>query len=253
MRPGPRLAMLLLVALCVSNVACWWLKKPARATCPTALPAFLQRNSIMPAISSGIITDSRHGANTRLRSALFLLAMMRSRNSSVPASRMPLPTASAPPCTGSPPPCTGSPPPRIASPPPRTASAPRRTALPPRPAAKKNAAAKPNPAGYRQEQRATREQPKTAENGPPPSLGQMFSQEERAELTQSLDRNLSNAREAMSRLSGHALTAEQFQAVSLVQSLLVQADKARQIDLTVAAQLARRADVLARDLLTSVR
>jgi len=44
----------------------------------------------------------------------------------------------------------------------------------------------------------------------------MFSQEERAELTQSLDRNLSNAREAMSRLSGHALTAEQFQAVSLV-------------------------------------
>src|SRR5262249_1375897 len=163
LRPGPRLAMLLLVALCVSNVACWWFKKPARATCPTAPPAFLQRNSIMPGISSGIITDSRHGANTRLRSALFLLAMMRSRNSSVPASTMPLPTASALPCT---------------------APAPRRTALPPRPAAKKNAAANPNPAGYRQEQRATREQPKTAENGPPLSLGQMFSQEERAELTQ---------------------------------------------------------------------
>jgi hypothetical protein len=81
----------------------------------------------------------------------------------------------------------------------------------------------------------------------------MFSQEERAELTQSLDRNLSNARQAMSRLSGHALTAEQSQAVSLVQSLLVQADKARHTDLAVAAQLARRADVLARDLLSSVR
>ena len=188
MRPWPRLAMLLLVALCVSNVACWWLKKPARATHSTAPP---------------------------LR--------------------------------------TAPPPGRTASSPPHTASSPRRTALPPRPAAKTNAAAMPSPAGCKQEQRATREQPKTAENGPPWSLGQMFSQEERAELTQSLDRNLSNAREAMSRLSGHALTAEQFQAVSLVQSLLAQADKARHTDLAVAAQLARRADVLARDLLTSVR
>jgi hypothetical protein len=111
----------------------------------------------------------------------------------------------------------------------------------------------PKPAGCRQEQCATREQPKTAENSLPLSLGQMFSQEERAQLTQSLDRNLSNARQAMSRLSGHALTAEQSQAVSLVLSLLAQADKTKHTDPAVAAQLARRADVLARDLLTSVR
>jgi hypothetical protein len=81
----------------------------------------------------------------------------------------------------------------------------------------------------------------------------MLSPEERAELTQSLDRNLSNARQAMSRLSGHSLTTEQSQTVSLVQSLLAQADKARHSDLTVAAQLARRAELLARDLLNSVR
>jgi hypothetical protein len=133
----------------------------------------------------------------------------------------------------------------------------RRTTLPPRPAAKKKAAAKPKLAGRRQEQQATREQPKeqpkAAESGPAPPLGQLLSQEERAELTQSLDRNLSDARQAMSRLSGHALTPEQFQAVSLVQSLLAQADKARHTDLAVAAQLARRAGLLARDLLTSVR
>ena len=196
MRPWPRLAMLLLVAVCVSNVACWPLKKPALATSPPP-PA-------------------------------------------------PLPTASATPRTV-------SPPPRTASAPPRTASAPPHPSLPPRHTPKKNATAKPNPAGGKQEQRATREQPKTAENSPPPSLGQMFTQEERAELTQSLERNLSDARQAMSRLSGHALTAEKLQAVSLVQSLLVQADKARHTDLAVAAQLARRADVLARDLLTSVR
>jgi hypothetical protein len=81
----------------------------------------------------------------------------------------------------------------------------------------------------------------------------MLSQEERAELTRSLDRNLSGARQAVSRLSGHALTSEQFQAVILVQSLLAQADQSRHSDLAVAAQLARRADLLARDLLTSVR
>ena len=211
MRPWPRLTTLL-VTLCVSNVACWWSKKPARATLCTAPPPLPTATASPP-----------------------------------PSS------ASPPPSTVSPPPHTASSPPRTASPLPRTASSPRRTALPPRPAAKKNAAVKRNPASRKQEQRATREQPKTAENGPPWSLGQMFSQEERAELTQSLDRNLSNAREAMSRLSGHALTAEQFQAVSLVQSLLAQADKARHTDLAVAAQLARRADVLARDLLTSVR
>jgi hypothetical protein len=128
-----------------------------------------------------------------------------------------------------------------------------RTPPPPRPATKNKAAAKPKPAGGRQEQRATREPPKAAENGPAPPLGQMLSQEERTELTRSLDRNLSDARQAMSRLSGHALTSEQFQSLNLVQSLLVQADKARHTDLAMAAELARRAGLLARDLLTSVR
>ena len=161
MRPGPRLARLFLVALCVSNFGCWWTRKPARPTPP-------------------------------------------------PAPQ-------------------------------------------PRPAAKKKAAAKPKPAGVKQEPHTSREQPKAAENAPAPSLGQMLSPEERAELTQSLDRNLSNARQAMSHLSGHSLTTEQSQTVSLVQSLLAQADKARHGDLTVAAQLARRADLLARDLLNSVR
>ena len=134
---------------------------------------------------------------------------------------------------------------------------PARTTPPPpppqRPAAKKKPAAKPKPTGAKQVPHATQEQPKAAENSPSPSLGQMLSPEERAELTQSLDRNSSNARQAMSHLSGRSLTTEQSQTVSLVQSLLAQADKARHTDLTVAAQLARRADLLARDLLNSVR
>lgn len=128
-----------------------------------------------------------------------------------------------------------------------------RTPPPPPPAARKKAAAKSKPAGGRQEPRATREPPKAAGSAPAPQLGQMLSQEERAELTRSLDRNLSDARQAMSRLSGHALTSEQSQSASLVQSLLTQADKARHTDLAIAAELARRAGLLARDLLTSVR
>jgi len=128
-----------------------------------------------------------------------------------------------------------------------------RTTPPPRPATKKKAAAKPKPPGGRHEQRATREQPRSAGSGPAPPLVQMLSRAERAELTQSLDRNLSDARQAMSRLPGHALTSEQFQSVSLVQSLLAQADKARYTDLAIAAELARRASLLARDLVTSVR
>src|SRR5262249_19892653 len=125
---------------------------------------------------------------------------------------------------------------------------------PPRAAAKKKAATKPRPAVGKQEPRATREQPKPnmPEIGPPPALGQMLGPEERAQLTQSLDRNLSDARQAVSRLSGHALTSEQSQSLSLVQSLLAQADKARHTDLAIAAELARRARLLARDLATSM-
>lgn len=130
---------------------------------------------------------------------------------------------------------------------------------PPPPAQKKKVAAKPKPARGRPEQRATREPPKAAGSGPAsapapaPPLGQMLSQEERTELTRSLDRNQSDARLAMSRLSGHTLTSEQLQSLNLVQALLAQADKARHTDLAMAAELARRAGLLARDLLNSVR
>ena len=91
--------------------------------------------------------------------------------------------------------------------------------------------------------------------GPPPPppvnpapLGQMLTPDERADLSRALDQSLSAARQNLSEASTQPLSPQQAETVNLVRAFVSQAERARETDLTTAAQLARRAEVLARSL-----
>ncbi|MBI4893884.1 MAG: hypothetical protein HY821_24925, partial [Acidobacteria bacterium] len=61
------------------------------------------------------------------------------------------------------------------------------------------------------------------------------------------------ARQTLTRLTGRALSRDQAETASRIRSFLSQADEAQAKDPSLAAQLARRAELLARDLLNSVK
>lgn len=88
---------------------------------------------------------------------------------------------------------------------------------------------------------------------PPGQLTQILTPQEKAQFTRSFDRSTASARAALARISGRTLTHDQSESVSLINALLSQAAAARESDLSVAAQLARRAELLARDLSNSLR
>jgi hypothetical protein len=68
-----------------------------------------------------------------------------------------------------------------------------------------------------------------------------------------VDQSVTAARAAVAQSSGHTLSGEQAETVRMIKALLSQAEAARTTDLSVAAQLARRAELLARDLAASLR
>jgi hypothetical protein len=87
----------------------------------------------------------------------------------------------------------------------------------------------------------------------PGQLGQILSPEEKAQLTRSLDQSVTSARALVARSSGRTLSVDQLETVKMIRALVAQAEAARASDLSVAAQLARRAELLARDLAASLR
>jgi hypothetical protein len=89
---------------------------------------------------------------------------------------------------------------------------------------------------------------KQASTQPAAILGQMLSPAERAQLAQAVDRSLSSARRSLAILSTRTLTTEQAEQRKTIEIFIAQAEQARQKDLTTAAQLARRAEVLAQSL-----
>jgi hypothetical protein len=72
-------------------------------------------------------------------------------------------------------------------------------------------------------------------------------------LRRSYQQSAQFARQTLSQLSGRALSQDQADTANRVRSFLSQADEAQSKDASVAAQLARRAELLARDLLNSFR
>jgi|GEM_PF-1351710 len=83
----------------------------------------------------------------------------------------------------------------------------------------------------------------------PPKLAQILTPEESRRNTQELEQYLGSVKRALTMVQGKTLTPEQRDIAKLVETFLKQAEQAREQDLVTAVNLARRADLLAKDLL----
>ena len=137
-------------------------------------------------------------------------------------------------------------PPVVVLPPPPHApkQAPQKRRTPPR----KTAAPKPEP------QEAPAEPAPPQQPVPTPTkLGEMLSPEQAQQYEAALEQDLASARAALAELERRQLNEDQREAMSRVRSFVQQAEEARQSDLRTAAQLARRAALLGKDLLASTK
>jgi len=77
----------------------------------------------------------------------------------------------------------------------------------------------------------------------------MFTAEQAREYNQTLTESFARVDSALARLEGKQLTADQSQTADRIRTFRKQAEQAREQDLVTAVSLARRADLLAKDLL----
>lgn len=84
---------------------------------------------------------------------------------------------------------------------------------------------------------------------PPPRLGQIFTAEQLREYRRNLDESLERVRRVLVAVVGKALNRDLTEMVGRIQTFQRQAEQARETDLVTAVNLARRADLLAQDLL----
>ena len=84
---------------------------------------------------------------------------------------------------------------------------------------------------------------------PAPKLGQIFTPEEQRQYSQALADSFARVDSALARLEGKRLTEEQVETADRIRTFRKQAEQAREQDLVTAVSLARRADLLAKDLL----
>ncbi|MBN9659626.1 MAG: hypothetical protein J0H49_15695 [Acidobacteria bacterium] len=87
----------------------------------------------------------------------------------------------------------------------------------------------------------------------PPSFGQILSPQQQTELRNSYQQNAQFARQVLGQVKGRALSREQAEAANRIRSFLSQADEAQAKDPATAARLAQRAQILARDLQSTLR
>jgi hypothetical protein len=83
----------------------------------------------------------------------------------------------------------------------------------------------------------------------PPKLGPLFTAEQTREYVKDLEDSLERVKRALTTLGRKRLNAEQVVTVERIRTFQKQAEQARQEDLVTAVNLARRADLLAQDLL----
>ncbi|MCU1338942.1 MAG: hypothetical protein JWO19_4523 [Bryobacterales bacterium] len=93
--------------------------------------------------------------------------------------------------------------------------------------------------------------PLPTENPPVPSpkLAQILTPEESRRNTQELEQYTERVKRALATVAGKNLTQGQKDIAERVRTYLLQAEQAREQDLVTAVNLARRADLLAKDLL----
>lgn len=108
---------------------------------------------------------------------------------------------------------------------------------PPRPRAPVATAPKPVPT------------PQPEPPAPALRLSQILTPEESRRNNQELDQYTESVKRNLAKVKGRNLTPEQRDIAERVQTYLTQAEQAREQDLVTAVNLARRADLLAKDLL----
>ncbi len=82
-----------------------------------------------------------------------------------------------------------------------------------------------------------------------PKLAQMFTPEELRENTRALDESLDRVNRILSVVEAKNLTPDQKEIAERIRTFRKQAEQAREQDLLTAVSLAKRADLLAKDLL----
>jgi hypothetical protein len=92
--------------------------------------------------------------------------------------------------------------------------------------------------------------PLPAPDAPPPAkLAQIFTADQLRDYSRALDDSLDRVRRALAALAGKNLNAEQGEIANRIRTFQRQAEQARDQDLVTAVSLAKRADLLASDLL----
>ena len=81
-----------------------------------------------------------------------------------------------------------------------------------------------------------------------PRLGQILPANQAREYNRQLDESLDRVKRAVTALQRKNLTGEQAEALNRIQVFEQQAERARERDLVLAVSIARRADLLAKDL-----
>jgi hypothetical protein len=84
---------------------------------------------------------------------------------------------------------------------------------------------------------------------PPPRLGQIFTAEQLREYNRNLDESLERVKKVLAAVVGKSLNPDLAEIISRIQTFQKQAEQARELDLVTAVNLARRADLLAQDLI----
>ncbi len=94
--------------------------------------------------------------------------------------------------------------------------------------------------------------PAVTETPAPPRLGPVFTPDQRRAYTRTLDESLERVRRALEFLATRNLNAEQADVREKISTFQKQAEQAREQDLVLAVNLAKRADLLAQDLVARV-
>jgi hypothetical protein len=82
-----------------------------------------------------------------------------------------------------------------------------------------------------------------------PKLGQIYTAAQAREYNRTIDDSLERVRKVLATVATKNLTAQQTQIAESIRTFQRQAESAREQDLVTAVSLARRADLLARDLM----
>ncbi len=96
---------------------------------------------------------------------------------------------------------------------------------------------------------ATPQPPPGPEPPPQPRLGQIFTADQLRDYNRSIDDSLNSVRNVLAKVAGKNLNPEQSEILIRIQTFQKQAEQARESDLVTAVNLARRADLLAQDLI----